>query len=103
MIRYTKKTFPKKYAIKVDEENVYVLQTWRSVKCNTDELLDTYLLSFYQEAVGYASSTIYKGFTEISFEDFKKFVLNIDEPEEIVLEDKDMKYLIKFLRKLKIR
>ena len=100
MIIYTKKTFPKKYAIKVDEENVEVLANWRSVKCNTDELLGTYLHSFYKGAVGYSEYSVAKEFTEITFQDFKKFVLNI---KEITLEDKNMNYLIKFFRKLGIR
>jgi hypothetical protein len=98
MIRYTKETFPEKYAIKCTEENAEVLLEWRSIKCKPVELIDYYLHSHYQGDIGYAKEKVYEGYTEVTFQDFKKFVLNIDG-----LKDENMKYLIKFFRKLGIR
>jgi hypothetical protein len=103
MIRFTKETFPKKYCIKVTEENVEVLRYWRTVLCNAEELINSYLLSIYQDAIGFAVQTLDSNFTEITFEEFRKFVLNEEIEEQITIKDKNMKYLIKFLNKLGIK
>jgi hypothetical protein len=102
MIRFTKETFPKKWCVN-RENNIEIIHWFKNEypSKHFEHKMQGYLTHYPFNEIQrrYTSSYIFDGYTEITTEEFEVFILG----KEITIKDKDMKYLIKFLRKLKIR
>lgn len=103
MSKYNKKSkenifiLPEKWAVKVTKENINIINDYRN-SCNISGLFD---LETYQfaEFLGYGiyRKSLDKGYVEITFEEFEKYVLHRE-----ILNDEDLSYLIKLFKKLNI-
>ena len=89
---------PKEWCIKVTEENLEVLNEWRTHHTLTENQIGGFLLyPGCENAVGYyVEETI---FSQISFDEFKKYVLN----QEVVEIQEDYSYLNELFKKLNIK
>jgi len=104
MSEYVKKqkdykfVLPEKWAVKVTKENINIINDYR----NSFNVIDNFDLGTYQYAeyqgYGLYEKNLYKGYKEITFEEFEKYVLLKD----IIIND-DMSHLIKLFKKLKIK
>lgn len=93
---------PKKWCIKVTNENKKILGGWRTDGDLGDRNYNNLEQSFYlhtpmEERNGYNKQGISFGYSEISFEEFEQYILN----KPVVSED--MSYLEKLLKRWNIR
>lgn len=88
---------PEKWCVKVTEENQEILSNWRFTD-GQKVPLECYVGMSKYGGPGHAFSKeyVWPNYIEVSFEDFKKYVLN--EFEESILENYD--YLIPILTNL---
>ena len=88
---------PKKWCIQITKENLEVLNNWRTHKgcLREKELGELLMYPGYENVIGYCTRTT-PCIEEITFEEFKHFVLKEKLPKE------NYKYLTTFLRKLNI-
>jgi spore coat polysaccharide biosynthesis protein SpsF (cytidylyltransferase family) len=97
---------PELWSIKITENNLEVLNNWRSVKgALSISHINDYLLNnphgytgFYVNKSDFFRSHEEK-YTIISYKDFQKFILNT----EIIEKPSNMKYLIKLFKKYNIK
>lgn len=82
---------PTKWCIKVTEENNVILANWRTDTCkDLKQYIGYYLHTPYYDKNGYNNSYKMDGFTEITFEQFKKYVLK---EETIDIKEKSNMFL----------
>lgn len=91
---------PEKWCIEITKENLEVLNNWRTHHTLTQNEMGEFLMypdypKSYNDAVGYCVPEN-PGVVEITFEEFKHFILKENLPKE------NYKYLTTFLRKLNI-
>jgi hypothetical protein len=93
---------PELWSIKITENNLEVLNDWRTVKGSLQSIhINAYLLNSYSFHTGFyvakSSFSKYKNqYPLIEYEDFEKFVLFKDSKI-------NMKYLIKLFKKYNIK
>ncbi len=93
--------FPEKWCIQVTEENQQVLSNWRFTDGQKVSLGVYVGISKYGGRAGhtYSKEITWPDYSEISFEDFKKYVLDkYKEPEDPTPENYD--YLIPLLKNI---
>lgn len=89
---------PEKWYIVINKDNIDFCKSLKNRELNFNEGYD-YVLGGYYHTTGGISPN---GRTEISFENFKKYVLKIDLEEKSVKKE-DLSYLIEFLNKKGIK
>lgn len=91
--------FPEKWCIQVTEENQQVLSNWRFTDGQKVSLgLYVGISKYGWAGHTYSKETTWPNYSKISFEDFKKYVLDeFTEPEESTPED------LTFLKELLIQ
>jgi len=75
-------SLPKKWAIKITIENKTILGNWRTDGPLTNGI-GNYLHTPYSGRNGYNAPTKFDGYTEITFEQFKEWVLKVKEEAKI--------------------
>jgi len=85
---------PKKWAIKITAENLYELNEWRTPSVNI-VLSDvgSYLLNEFHKVIGWYTSEIPEGYTEITTEEFRRRVYNNTDSSQTPLEDINSKFI----------
>lgn len=102
-------SIPRKWCVKITNGNKKLLEKWRQTVCSPKsensclmkDALNKYLLcdNYKFSDHMYWGKGIPEGYTEISFEDFKTFIINKTPPKE---HPENLSYLIDFLKQQQI-